>query len=67
VDIESGRVLGSIVWPFGNQIFAIELVPRQLTQGFPFFVNGKRFHQKQKRLFYTFTIDHNTGSNAHER
>ena len=27
VDIRSGQVLGSILWPAGNQIFAIEALP----------------------------------------
>ena len=28
-------VLGSLVWPEGNQIFAVEAVPLKLTSGFP--------------------------------
>jgi uncharacterized protein (TIGR03032 family) len=35
VHADSGEVLGSLVWPEGNQIFAVEAVPRQLTSGFP--------------------------------
>jgi uncharacterized protein (TIGR03032 family) len=68
VDCVSGRVLGSITWPYGNQIFAIELVPRQLTNGFPFAIHGKRFLKEQKRLFYTFTTAHHTRRrNVHDR
>lgn len=35
VDMQSGRVLASLVWPAGNQIFAIEAVDARLTVGFP--------------------------------
>ena len=30
IDLGSGAVLGSLFWPRGDQIFAIELVPRLL-------------------------------------
>ena len=36
VDLRTGRVLGSLVWPFGNQIFAIEMTKGFDTAGFPF-------------------------------
>jgi uncharacterized protein (TIGR03032 family) len=35
VDAASGKLLGSITWPSGNQIFAVEWVPRSFTGGFP--------------------------------
>jgi uncharacterized protein (TIGR03032 family) len=35
VDTRSGEVLGSFVWPEGNQVFAVEPVPLSLTGGFP--------------------------------
>jgi uncharacterized protein (TIGR03032 family) len=35
VDTKSGEVLGSLVWPEGNQVFAVEAVPLSLTSGFP--------------------------------
>jgi uncharacterized protein (TIGR03032 family) len=34
VDLRSGRVLGSLWWPSGNQVFAVELAPRDVW-GFP--------------------------------
>jgi uncharacterized protein (TIGR03032 family) len=34
LDARSGELLGSLVWPDGNQIFAVEAVPRKLTSGF---------------------------------
>jgi uncharacterized protein (TIGR03032 family) len=36
VDIATGEVLGSIVWPTGTQIFAVEWMPTAMTSGFPF-------------------------------
>ncbi len=36
VDLGSGRVLGSLLWPYGNQIFAVELLRGIPTTGFPF-------------------------------
>jgi uncharacterized protein (TIGR03032 family) len=35
VDTESGQELGCLLWPYGNQVFAIELIPRELTSGLP--------------------------------
>jgi uncharacterized protein (TIGR03032 family) len=35
VDAASGKLLGSITWPGGNQIFAVEWVPRSFAGGFP--------------------------------
>jgi uncharacterized protein (TIGR03032 family) len=35
VDTATGAVLGSLIWPEGNQIFAVEAVPARLTSGFP--------------------------------
>jgi uncharacterized protein (TIGR03032 family) len=34
VDLRSGRVLGSLFWPGGNQVFAVELAPPGV-RGFP--------------------------------
>jgi uncharacterized protein (TIGR03032 family) len=49
VDLESGRVLGSLVWPLGNQIFGIEACPLPTT-GFPFVRGGGR--RRVQRLFF---------------
>jgi uncharacterized protein (TIGR03032 family) len=35
VDTATGTVLGSLIWPEGNQVFAVEAVPAGLTSGFP--------------------------------
>ena len=35
VDMETARVVGSITWPLGNQLFGIEVVPDAFCIGFP--------------------------------
>ena len=36
VDVNSGRVLGSLIWPAGDQIFGIEWMPRTVAESLPF-------------------------------
>lgn len=55
VDTRTGAVLGSLIWPRGNQIFAVEPLPRQFTLGFPFVIGRRHSADRQKRLFYAFT------------
>jgi len=54
VDTRSGQVLGSFVWPYGNQIFAIELVPSRFSAGFLSPVAGKRAGDAERVLLYAF-------------
>jgi uncharacterized protein (TIGR03032 family) len=54
VDLTTGQILGSLYWPFGNQIFAIELVPRDFTSGFPLKLGRKRSSDRERKLFYLF-------------
>jgi uncharacterized protein (TIGR03032 family) len=54
VDVAKGRVVGSLTWPYGNQIFAVEVIPRFLATGFPFSASRGRALDRQKKLFYTF-------------
>ncbi len=56
VDIKSGKVLGSITWPYGNQIFAIDWLPRGFTTGFPFSPSSRRTGKGEKMLFYAFDL-----------
>jgi uncharacterized protein (TIGR03032 family) len=51
LDLATGRVLGSLLWPLGNQIFAIEGLSRDRSLGFPF-VQGASTSQKSSiRMF----------------
>ena len=55
VDTASGLVLGSILWPAGNQIFAVEWMPCKAATGFPFLYGQKRGNgRREKLLFYAY-------------
>jgi uncharacterized protein (TIGR03032 family) len=54
VQTASGKVLGSITWPCGNQIFAVEWVPRGFTGGFPSWGRRSARSIGAAELFYAF-------------
>jgi uncharacterized protein (TIGR03032 family) len=54
VDARTGSVLGSLVFPEGNQIFAVDWLPARVSRGFPF-STGRRRRERERRLFYAFT------------
>jgi uncharacterized protein (TIGR03032 family) len=54
LDVRTGRILGSLEWPYGNQIFAVEAAPARLTTGFPFRGTGRRARDRERQLFSTF-------------
>lgn len=54
VDLRSGNILGSLSWPFGNQIFGVEAAPRDFTSGFPFAARGAGAAGDARKLFYAF-------------
>ncbi|MGH9337142.1 MAG: DUF4915 domain-containing protein, partial [Vicinamibacteria bacterium] len=56
-DARSGEVLGSLEWPDGNQIFAIDRAPRSRVSGFPFGARRRGDSEASKRLFYSFQRD----------
>ena len=58
VDSVTGQVLGSMVWPYGNQIFAVEPVSADFCTGFPFSPDHKTNTNQVKKLFYAFSTDH---------
>ncbi len=55
VDVQSAQILASLIWPSGNQIFAIEALPQSFSAGFPF--SHPRLTEREKLLFYTFSTD----------
>ena len=63
IDLASGRILGSLYWPNGNQIFGIDWLPRSMTTGFPFRASVRRGHERERKLFYAFTIPTNESTN----
>jgi uncharacterized protein (TIGR03032 family) len=56
VEVKSGKVRGSITWPYGNQIFAVDWLPPDWTTGFPFSVRAGRSGNREKELFYGFDV-----------
>lgn len=61
VDVTSGRVLGSITWSKGSQIYSVLGVPRSFTTGFPFDANGRTSTSYLEALFYAFETDNEKG------
>lgn len=55
LDTGNGEVLGSIIWPYGNQIFALDTADVREISGFPFRAGAKRATAREKKLFYAFT------------
>ena len=56
VDTGTGAVLGSVTWVGGNQIFAVDWLPRQATLGWPL-TGGRSVERHARELFYTFQTD----------
>jgi uncharacterized protein (TIGR03032 family) len=54
VDVATATVLGSLTWPYGNQIFSIDWLPSSASAGFPFVAGVARQSARSKRLFYSF-------------
>jgi uncharacterized protein (TIGR03032 family) len=51
IDIDSGGVMGSLTWPHGNQIFAVDWVPRRMAERLPFMIGSK---ESPLPLFYAY-------------
>ena len=56
VDLSRGEVLGSLIWPEGNQIFAIEALPTATTAGFMHLSQGRRAARRAAHLYYSFDL-----------
>jgi uncharacterized protein (TIGR03032 family) len=54
VDAKSGAVLGSLTWPYGNQIFAIDWIARSRSAGLPILSGTRGGAGRLKHLFYSF-------------
>ncbi|HKP37209.1 MAG TPA: DUF4915 domain-containing protein [Pyrinomonadaceae bacterium] len=56
VDIRTGELLGSIIWPGGNQIFAAELIDESFASDLPFAQTGSAAASaRAQQLFYSFS------------
>jgi hypothetical protein len=56
IDMKTGKLVGSLLWPSGNQIFAIEAIPQKITTGFPFVYKARHSKGQKQNLFYSFSI-----------
>jgi uncharacterized protein (TIGR03032 family) len=54
IDLKTGAIAASIVWPTGNQIFAVELLPADMTSGFAYSAASRDQTSRLEALFYTF-------------
>ena len=54
IDLNKQKITGSVVWPFGNQVFSIVAVDTKITSGFPTRVGVKRSTLNEKALYYSF-------------
>ena len=52
IDLRTGRLLGSLFWPRGNQIFAVEQMDAAQTSGFPFAVGGRGSRKRLDDAFF---------------
>ncbi|MGO8951653.1 MAG: DUF4915 domain-containing protein [Ktedonobacterales bacterium] len=55
VATRTGEVLGSLIWPYGNQVFAIEAVPSAFTTGFLYPVGTRRATTRDRQVLYAFS------------
>jgi uncharacterized protein (TIGR03032 family) len=63
INVSTGTILGSLVWPAGNQLFAVDWLPAAATAGLPF-VAGRKPGARAKHLFYGFTTRQQNGRPA---
>lgn len=57
VDTKSGKTLGSMIWPIGNQIFAIDWAPAKMVRGFPFAAGAGRARKQERSFFYSYVTE----------
>ena len=58
INIKTGKALGNLTWPDGDQIFAVDWLPRLASSGFLLKKGKKRCRRKEKQIFYSFKTKH---------
>ena len=53
ISCKTGELLGSLEWPYGNQIFSIDWIRSSVTTGFPFPVPLRNM-ERERGLFYSY-------------
>ena len=56
ISYKTGERLGTLEWPYGNQIFAIDWISAPVTAGFPFDIRSRR-RAEQTRFSYAYMIE----------
>jgi len=56
LDTKTGKWLGCLVWPHGNQIFGLDYISSDATLGFAGWVDGKRESATVNDIYYAFDI-----------
>jgi uncharacterized protein (TIGR03032 family) len=58
VEIRTGKVLGSLIWPAGNQIFSVDWIDNTFASGLPYpAAKGKASLAEAQELFYGFQTE----------
>jgi len=53
IDLNTGRIKASVTWEWGNQIFAIDWLPKSVSSGFPWIVSSEKSNHVEK-MFYAY-------------
>lgn len=59
IDLDRAESAGSIRWPTGNQIFAIEAIPTAFSAGFAHTTSRSPGPRQLERLYYSFDVEEN--------
>ncbi len=54
IDLATGRPLAALIWPDGNQTFAIDWLPAETSTGFPFRAGRQHAARRVRSFFYSF-------------
>lgn len=60
LDLQSGHVLGSLYWPHGNQVFAVEPIPRSASRGLVTVLGDRRATEMERHLYYQYQVSQPT-------
>lgn len=53
IDVKGGAVIGSLIWPAGNQVFAIDWMKSEMSRALPF-RSSRGSGERERALFYAF-------------
>lgn len=56
LDVKSGAILGSLIFPTGNQIFGLDWISGSVTRGFPARVSPARDLEQETALYYDYSF-----------